>query len=472
MILTRRRNVDMLHGPLLSRMLVFIVPVILTNLLQVFYNAADMVIAGLSSEPDAVGAIGTTGSFSSLMVNLFIGLSVGANVVIARHIGAGERERASRAVHTASVLAVLLGAVGGAIGFVIAPTVMRAMGNEGRLLELSVTYIRIYFVCMPAHALSNYAIAIYRAKGDTQTPLIVLTASGILNVLLNLFFVLVVGLSVEGVAIATGIAALASAIVLYTRLTRDDGPCRFSLRALCLDRAELSRILRIGLPSGLQNALFSISNMLIQSSIIALNNAAAPAGAAYAPVVKGNTAVNSIENFAFTAVNAATQATISFTSQNLGAKQYDRIKRVARTSFAINATFAVLMMALLYALHRPLLALYGVRAGDALGDIAMQTAITRIAVRFPTFVLYALMDATAGVMRGLGKASRSAIASFLGTCVFRVAWIYTVFRAIFTPAALYFSYPVSWLLTLLALGTMVLLEFRAFPKKAEVEVRV
>ncbi len=472
MVLARRRDINMIEGPLLSRMLIFIVPVILTNLLQVFYNSADMVIAGLSSEPDAVGAIGTTGSFSSLMVNLFIGLSVGANVVIARYIGAGERERASRAVHTSAVLAVLLGAAGGAIGFALAPVVLRAMGNEGRLLELSVTYIRIYFLCMPAHALSNYAIAIYRAKGDTQTPLVVLSCSGLLNVLLNLFFVLVVGLSVEGVAIATGIAAAASAAVLYGKLMRDEGPCRFSLRSLCLDRAELGRILRIGLPSGVQSALFSISNMLIQSSIIQINNAVSPTDAAYAPVVKGNAAVTSLENFAFTAVNAATQATISFTSQNLGAGKHDRVKRVAWLSFAIDAIFAVCVVAVLYVLHKPLLALYGVRAGDLLGDIAFESAMTRIAIRWPTFVIYGLMDAASGVLRGLGKATRAAIASFIGTCAFRVIWIYTVFRALFTLEAIYISYPVSWALTGLALTVMILPEFRSFPKKSDTEVSV
>ncbi len=460
----------MLNGPLLPRMIAFIIPVILTNLLQVFYNSADMVIAGLSSEPDAVGAIGTTGSFTTLIVNLFIGLSIGANVVIARHLGAGERERASRAVHTSAVLALLLGFLGGAIGFAIAPAVMSAMGNTGKLLTLSVTYTRIYFLCLPAHALSNYAIAIYRAKGDTTTPLVVLSCSGILNVLLNLFFVLVLGLSVEGVAIATGIAAAVSAAVLYGLLMRDSGPCRFSPRSLCLDRAELGCILRIGLPSGVQSALFSISNMLIQSSIIQVNNALSPTDAAYAPVVKGNAAVTSLENFGFTAVNAATQATISFTSQNLGAGKHGRVKRVAWLSFAIDAIFAVCVVAVLYALHKPLLALYGVRAGGVLGDIAFESAMTRIAIRWPTFVVYGLMDAASGVMRGLGKATRAAIASFVGTCAFRVVWIGTVFRAFFTLESIYISYPVSWALTGLALTVMILLEFRSFPKKSDTEV--
>ena len=191
MATTRRKDMDMTTGALLPKILLFVLPLIVTNLLQMLYNAADMIVVGLSSEADAVGAIGTTGAFTSLVVNLFIGLSVGANVVVARHLCAGERERASIAVHTSTVVGLVLGVVGGGVGILISEPVMRLLGNQGKLLDLSVTYVRFYFGALPFHALSNYAIALHRAKGDTRTPLIVLSLSGILNVLLNLFFVLV-----------------------------------------------------------------------------------------------------------------------------------------------------------------------------------------------------------------------------------------------------------------------------------------
>lgn len=460
----------MLEGPILGKMMLFIVPVILTNLLQVLYNSADMVIAGLSSEPDALGAIGTTGSFTSLIVNLFIGLSVGANVVVARHIGAGEREKASRALHTATLLGLILGVVGGAIGFLIAPAVMRAVGNTGKLLELSIVYTRIYFLALPFHGLSNYAIAIYRAKGDTTTPLTVLMCTGLLNVVLNLFFVLVVGLSVEGVAIATAIAAAVSAAVLYGKLMRDDGPCHFSLRSLCLDRAEMRSILYVGLPSGVQSSLFSISNMLIQSSILQVNNAVSPPDPAYQPVVRGNAGVNDVEKFAFTAINSATHATVSFVGQNHGARKYDRVKRVAYISALLNAGIALLAVGILYVLHRPLLALYGVKSGaDELARITWETAMIRIAVRWPTFVLYAVMDAAAGVMRGLGKALYSAIISLIGTCALRVVWICTVFRAIPELWVIYISYPISWGATAIALIAMVWYQFSRFKRQTVIE---
>ncbi len=466
MVLAKRRDIDMVNGSILRKMLLFIAPVILTNLLQVFYNSADMVVAGLSNEPDAVGAIGTTGSFTALIVNLFIGLSVGANVVVARHLGARNDERASKAVHTATVLGFVSGVSGGLIGFVIAPFVMRTLGNEGKLLELSVIYARIYFLALPFHAMSNYVIAIYRAKGDTTTPLAVLMLSGVLNVLLNLFFVLVVGLSVEGVAIATGISAAVSAAVLYGKLMRDEGPCRFSLRALCADKTELWAILRIGLPSGVQSSLFSISNMLIQSSILQVNNMVAPPDAAYQPVVKSNAAVTSVENFAFTAVNSATQAIVSFTSQNLGACKYDRVRRVALTGALLNAAFAVAVIGVLYLLHVPIFALYGVKEmDDVLSAIAWDTAKARMLWRWPLFVTYGLMDASSGVMRGLGKATHSALASFIGTCALRVVWICTVFRAFPELWVIYVSYPISWTLTGIALWLMVRRQFAKLDRK-------
>ncbi len=468
----KRKDIDMVHGPVLGKMISFVIPVILTNLLQVCYNAADMIIVGLSSEPNAVGAIGTTSPFTSLILNMFIGFSLGANVVIARHIGAKEGKRASRAVHTATLVGFLLGIGGAVLGFFISRPVLALMGNTGDLLDLSVTYTRWYFVALPFHALSNYAISIHRAKGDTTTPLIVLALSGLLNVGLNLFFVLVCGMSVQGVAIATGVAAASSAVVLYINLYRDKGVCHFSPRLLCFDWAELKTILYIGLPSGVQSGLFSISNMLIQSSILQVDGVLAPADAAYRPVVKANSSVNSIESFAFTAVNAVTHATTSFVSQNHGAKAYKRIRRITWCSMALGSAFAIVTVAALLVLREPILALYNIRQieGDALALATYDAAMVRIRIKWYTFITYALMHVCSSVMRGLGKSMTATVAMLLGTCALRVVWLKTVFIAFPTLDVIYWSYPVSWVITGLALFGMLLFEFWRMEKKGKMEI--
>lgn len=444
----------MTSGPLLGKILLFSLPLILTNLLQMFYNAADMIVVARSTEPDAVGAIGTTGAFTSLVVNLFIGLSVGATVVVARHIGAGEEDKANVAVHTATVVGLICGLLGAGIGNIIAKPVMMLLGNEGRLLELSVLYVRIYFSALPFHALSNYAIAIHRAKGDTQTPLIVLSAAGILNVGLNLFFVLVCGMSVNGVALATGIAAAASAAALYINLMRDKGPCHFSFKRLRVDRYEMNKVLLIGIPSGIQGALFSISNMIIQSSIIKVNYIQwGDVERAYQPVVKGNASAANLEGFAYVAVNAVSQAAISFTGQNLGANKPERVKRVMGCCYAIAAVLAIAITALFLLLNRPLLALYGVHAeGDELARAAYQAGLTRMLWVLGPYLLITTLEIGSGILRGMGKSLTSTIICLLCACVFRIVWIMTVFRYFVENGrsdlleSIYASYPISWVL--------------------------
>lgn len=453
MAIAKRKDIDMTTGALLPKILVFVLPLIATNLLQMLYNAADMMVVGLSSEGDAVGAIGTTGAFTSLVVNLFIGLSVGANVVVARHIGAGERERASNAVHTSTILGLALGVLGGIVGILISEPVMSLLGNQGRLLDLSVTYVRFYFGALPFHALSNYAIALHRAKGDTRTPLIVLSISGVLNVLLNLFFVLVLDMSVEGVALATGIAAAVSAAVLYANLMREEGPCRFSFKQLAhFDKREAAQVLLIGIPAGVQGALFSISNMLIQSSIISVNNSAFPVDAAYQPVVKGNAAAANLEGFAYVAVNATQQAAVTFTSQNVGAAEYGRVKRVMACCYGLGLAVGVLVSFLLVGLQEPLLALYGVKdQGDVLSKAALEAGKARILWTLAPYCIISAMEVGSGVLRGLGKSLTSTGICLLFACVLRVTWRFTIFRIDPTSitsslASIYLSYPVSWLL--------------------------
>ncbi len=453
MVDARKPTVDMTKGALFGKILLFALPLMATNLLQTLYNAADMMVVGLSGEPDAVGAIGITSSFINLVINVFMGFATGANVVVARHLGAREEERASRAVHTALSISLLFGVVGMTIGLLVARPVLSMMGARGKLLDLAVLYTAIYFAGAPFLALTNYLIAILRAKGDTKTPLMVLSATGVLNVALNLFFVLVMGLSVEGVAIATAASNVVSAAVLLFRLSRDEGPCRFSLRRLCLDRFASKMMVTIGLPAGVQGSLFSISNMIIQSSILQINNAIVPAGSAYQPVVKGSAAASDLERFAYNAQNAVYQAAITFTGQNVGAKKYDRVWRVMGCCYVIGFVISTFFSQALFWLREPLLALYDVTPGAAgtLEQIAFETAFTRMLYLYVPYFLLSAMEVGCGVLRGLGRSLTSTMMCLLGACAFRILWVYTAFRAVPTFEVLCISYPISWVLTALAL---------------------
>lgn len=442
----RSRDLNMLEGSLLGKILIFALPLMLTNLLQTFYNAADMMVAGLSAEENAVGAIGTTGSMINLVLNIFIGVSIGANVVVARRIGAGQREGVSRAVHSALIVSVVLGFVGMATGLFISRPALALMGAQNNLLELAVLYTRIYFFGLPFISLTNSLISIFRAKGDTRTPLVILTSTGLLNVGLNLFFVLVVKLSVEGVAIATAAANAASAALLLWRLSRDAGACRFSFRRLCFDGKAVREMLYVGIPASIQGALFSISNMMIQSSILAVNNRMVPAGETFQPIVKGNAASANLEGFAYTATNSIYQASITFTSQNVGAGKYPRVWRVMGGCYLVTAIVAILFGGGMLLFREPLLSLYGVSPAEAgsLAEMAYNTAYVRMLYMLSTYFLLAWMEIGSGVLRGLGKSMTSTVVTLVGSCLFRIVWLATVFRAVGTLDSVYVSYPLSW----------------------------
>ena len=446
--LSSNKSIDMTTGPLFGNLLLFVLPLMATNLLQMLYNAADIMIVELSSEPDAVGAVGSTSAFLSLVVNLFIGFSVGADVVVARYIGAGDRENTAKAVHTSICMSLIFGIVGSVVGIAVARPVLIAMGYTGNLLELGVRYAYIYLLCLPMAALTNFLTAIFRATGDTRTPLYVMAGTGLLNVGLNLFFVLVLGMSVDGVAIATGIANGTSAVILWFILAKQEGACQIVWKKLRMSRQVFGEIFYIGFPAGIQNSFFSISNMLIQSSILQVSNALTPPGSNYAPVIKGNTAAQSLESFVFTALNAVTQAASTFTSQNVGVKDYRRVRRVLWEVSFLASGVAVLLSVLIIVLREPLHVLYGVRnAGDVLSALAYDTAMKRVWYKWTPFVFFALMNSAAGVLRGLGRSVTSATISLVGTCIFRVVWIYTVFQWIGTLEVIYISYGISWILT-------------------------
>lgn len=456
------------EGKIFSKLLFFVLPIVATNLLQMFYNAADMMVVSLSKEANAVGAIGTTGSFIHLIVNLFIGFSVGANVVVARAIGANDRQQAQKAVHTSLIMAVIFGVVGAGIGIAVSKAVLQAMGNSGSLLRLAVNYTYIYFAGVPFLALTNYLSAIFRAKGDAKTPLVVLAISGIANVVLNLFFVLVVGLSVEGVAIATAAANALSFLMLLFKLRKDGGVTEFSFKKLRIDRSAFGEIVRIGLPAGLQGALFSISNMLIQSSIVAVNNAAVPPGTEYQPIVNGSAASANLEGFVYTAMNAVHQGAVTLTGQNMGAEKPERVKPILYNCFLLTMIISAATSLILLVLKTPLLALYGVKpaAQGSLEALAFDAATLRLWMICAPYFLCGLMDDCSGVLRGLGKSAQATVVSLIGSCLLRVVWLLTVFPAVPTLETIFICYPITWILTCVAEFIMIqVLLKKIFAKK-------
>ena len=438
------------EGKIFKKLILFVLPIMATNLLQTFYHAADMMVVSLSSEHNAVGAIGTTGAFLNMVLNIFFGFSVGANVIVARNIGARNGDGVQKAVHTALIMSVLFACLGAVIGIALARPILTAMGNTGSLLELAIRYSYIYLLGVPFASLTNFLSAIFRAKGNARLPLVVLASTGIVNVIFNLFFVMVCGLSVEGVAIATAIANILSVVVLLARLRREQDDTQFSFKKLRVDKDAFKQILYVGLPAGIQGALFSISNMLIQSSIVAVNNAAVPSGTDYQPIVNGNAAAGNLDSFVYTSVNAVSQGVITFTSQNMGADKPERVKPIMYKSFLISAIIGLSMSFLLIAFKQPLLSLYGIVDGEvgSLQHLAFETANTRFWWIGAPYFLCGLMDNCSGVLRGMGKSLTSTIISLIGACLFRVVWLLTIFPAFPTLEIIYVSYPISWILTM------------------------
>ena len=466
-----KKKIDFTNGKVFGKILLFILPIIATNLLQTFYNAADMMVVGLSHEANAKAAIGVTASMIHLVVNMLIGFSVGTNVVVARAIGAKDEERTTRAVHTSVIMSLLFGLVAMVIGISIARPVLAWMGASGNLLDLAVRYTFYYFLGVPFMAMTNYLCSIFRAKGDSKTPLIVLSLAGVLNVVCNMFFVLVCGLSVEGVAIATAIANLASALVLLMKLSTTHDWTHFSWKKLKLHGAAWREIIVVGLPAGIQSALFSVSNVFIQSSIIIINNKYIPVGSVYQPVVDGNAAMGSLDSFVYSAMNAVSQGAITFTSQNIGAKKPKRVYPIMWSSFGLATLIGVVMTALIMVFFEPLIALYGIRPGaeGSLEQIAYNAAVTRSLYILLPYFLCGLMECATAVLRGLGKSMESAVISLVGACILRIIWLETVFKIWQELEGVYIIYPISQFLTWLFATVCVCIVLRKLVVKNALE---
>ena len=429
-----KKDIDMLNGPLTGRLIVYTVPIIISGLLQLLFNAVDMVVVGRYAGEDALAAVGSTSSLINLLTNLFIGLSVGANVLTAHLIGAKKDEDAKKCVHTAITMALICGIVLAVIGFFSVKPILKLMGAPDSILPLSALYLRIYFVGMPAILLYNYGSAILRAVGDTRNPLYFLSISGVINLILNLVFVINFGMSVSGVGLATVISQCISAMLTLACLSRKEGAVRLNIKNLGIDTKIMFRIFEIGIPAGIQGTLFSFSNVIIQSSI----NIFGPVAMA------GNAAAASIEGFVYMSMNAFHQTTLNFVGQNAGAKQYIRVKKIILLSFLMVSIWGVFAGSLCYFNSRFLLGFFSKEAE------VIDYGVTRILWICLPYLFCGQMEVIVGGLRGLGVAIRPMIISLIGACLFRIIWIATVFNIAKELPVLYVSYPISWIITTIA----------------------
>ncbi len=442
-------EIDMCRGPLFKKIVLFSIPLILTGILQIFYNAADVIVVGQFAGKEALGAVGSTGSLINLITNLFMGLSIGTSVVVSNYYGSGNRLGIRNAVHTSVAVSLLAGVVLAVFGILMARPLLQLMDSPSDIIDGATLYMQIFFAGMPFNMLYNFGAAILRAVGDTRRPLYYLTISGIVNVLLNLLLVIVFHMGVAGVAIATVVAQIISSVLVTICLIRSGGDIHLNPRALAIHKKELLEIARVGLPAGLQSSLFAISNVLIQSSVNSFGSDA----------VAGNSAAGNLEGFVYCSMNAMHQAVVTFVSQNMGARQYKRIRRVFVLCFASVFVVGAVLGLAFFLLREPLLSIYNSDQGVIeIGKLRM------VYIILPYF-LCGMMEVAAGQLRGMGYSILPMIISLTGACAFRVIWIYTAFAANPTLDVLYFSYPVSWILTTAAHCGAYLVVRRRFPKK-------
>ena len=424
-------EINMCEGPIFSKIVVYSIPLMLSGILQLLFNAADTIVVGRFAGSQALAAVGSTGSLINLLTNVFMGLSIGANVLVARFYGAGREKDASKAVHTSIMLSVLSGFILMGIGMAAARPLLIFMGSPADVIDLSVLYIRIYFAGMPVILLYNFGSAILRAVGDTKRPLYYLTFAGVINVVLNLIFVIGLKMSVAGVALATILSQAVSAYLIVRCLMKMDGMCRLELNKLAIDVPMMKNMIKLGLPAGMQGSVFSISNVLIQSSINSFGSV----------VMAGNAAASNVEGFTYIAMNALHQTALTFTSQNYGQRKFDRIKKIQVICVGMVTVVGLVIGGGSYLVGDVLLRFYSTDA-EVLGYGLIRMSYIAI-----FYFLCGIMDVMVGGLRGLGFSVMPMIVSLLGACGLRILWIFTIFEQHRTLETLYISYPITWTIT-------------------------
>lgn len=448
---TKVYEMDMTTGPLFKMILAYSLPVIATGTLQVAYNSADMIIAGRFAGSVALAAVGSTGSLVNLIVSLFIGLSLGANVLVARSFGAKNNEDSFETVHTAMLFGIIAGGFLAVVGLLFSKTFLTWMDSPADVIDQAARYLKIYFIGLPALMIYNYGAGILRAVGDTKRPLYYLIVSGLLNVILNIITVKYLSMGVAGVAWATVASQVLSAVLVVNCLIHTPSSVRFQPKKMKIYPAKLLEMTKIGLPAGLQSALFSVSNVLIQSSVNSFGSA----------VMAGCSASVSVEGFVYIAINSFSQSTVTFTSQNIGAKKYERIAPVCLYCNILAAAAGIISGALVLLFRRELLALYN-------SDLqVIEYGCQRMIMIVPLYFICGNMEVLTGSLRGMGKSFTAMITTLLGSCALRLVWMATVFKQFRTLRSIFIVYPISWIVTTAALFVLYVIFKKKIMESAE-----
>ncbi len=450
----KRDTINMTSGPMLKNIISYTIPIILASILQLLFNAADLVVVGQYCGSVCVAAVGATGSLINLIVNLFIGLSIGTGVAVAHAMGSRQNAAVSRAVHTSLPVAIIGGAILTVVGITMSSTFLKLMGTPGKVLDLSTKYMRIYFCGILPCLVYNFCAAILRAAGDTKSPFVCLALSGLLNVALNLIFVKFFNMDVDGVALATAISQTVSAILVVTVLMKREDACKLRLKKLHIYKTEFLKILRVGLPAGIQSSVFSISNVIIQSSINSFGET----------VISGMAAGANLCGFIYVSMNAFYQTCINFVSQNKGAGNYDRIRKVLHSCLLCVSVTGIVMGGIFCLLSNQLLSFY---ISDS--QAAIQFGVQHMLYVGMPYFIFGAMDVTVGAQRGIGSSVLPMIISITGICALRIIWIYTIFQIpqYHTLECLLLSYIISWVVTLISQYIAFLVIFNRKRRKFE-----
>lgn len=424
-------EINMCEGPILGKVLIFSIPLMLSGILQLLFNAADVIVVGRFAGSQSLAAVGSTSALINLLINVFMGFSVGVNVLVARYYGGRKERDVSETVHTAVTLSLVCGLILVAVGLALTRPLLELMGTPGDVIDKAVLYMQIYFIGMPANMLYNFGSAILRAVGDTKRPLYYLSAAGVVNVILNLISVIIFHMDVAGVALATIISQIISALCVLRCLMRHESCLKIRLGELKIHKEKLMGIVKVGLPAGMQGAIFSISNVLIQSSVNSFGSIA----------MAGNTAAQNIEGFIYNAMVAVYQANLSFTSQNYGAGKFSRINRIMFICIGVVSVVGFSIGVLAYGAGTSLLSIY---SSD---PEVIAYGMTRLQIIGLTYFTCGIMDTMVGSIRGIGYSVLPMLVSLTGACLFRIIWIFTIFQWSHTLLTLYISYPASWVLT-------------------------
>lgn len=430
----KNREIDMTEGKLFPKIVIFSVPLMLTGILQLLFNTADMIVIGSFDSDTALAAVGSTGSLVNLIVNLFIGLSVGAGVVMAKYFGAKDKENSSKTLHTAMLVGLISGIIIAIIGCVFSRDMLILMKTVEECLPLATEYLFIYFLGAPFNLVYNFGASMLRATGDTVRPLLYLFLAGTLNVIVNLITVLVFGMGVAGVAYATIASQAVSAILVMITLTKNKGYAHFEFKKARVHKSVLFEILRFGIPSGIQTSLFSISNVIIQSTINYFGK----------DTVAACTASSQLEGFVYTVMDAVASATVTAVGQNFGAKKYERIKKTVLYCCAFTTAASVVAASIEIIFHVPLISLYVKNEEQA------KMAYERLVIMIVPYFTCGIMNVVNCAIRGIGYSFTPMIIVLVGTCVFRLIWIYCIFPLDPVVTSVYISYPISWIITALA----------------------